>query len=146
MIEVSLIGLGLLLALYTLVIEKLEDLRKLRRDKDLGRIDVMNNLKGLAEKQKDKETRDELEILAANINKILRAVGYEFDWGYFVSGCLFALSLLGGIILFFYDSKALSIVLILSLIGAICNFLWIWFKTMISFRKILKGKFDILNN
>ena len=141
-IEISLIGLGLLLALYTLVIGKIEDFREENHNKK----NTVSQIRILIEKESDTSVKKELNILVDNLDKTQKGSGYEYDWGYFVSGIFFVLSLLIGFLTYLWSNiTLLKLGMICALLG-ILNFCFVWFKTMIAFRRILKGKLEIKTN
>ena len=141
LIEVSLINLGLILALYTLVIEKIEDLRDYNNSKK----NKVSQIRKLAKIETNNSLKKELIELANNIDKTLKGYGYEYDYGYFVSAILYIISMLIGFIILFWNNYILVYLGFVCLLLGIINFSYVWFKTMIAFRRILKGKLEIEN-
>lgn len=152
MMNISFIGLGLILALYTVISDRLNQLQGKRRSRhsSLKNKEDKAILK-LVENKHDKDSKEELKTVWKKIEKIESGVGYHYNWGYFTSGIAFVVTLIGSftismlapflsertIDMFFFYSKVILIV-------GMLNFFYVWFRIMFDMRALFRDKMEII--
>lgn len=149
-VEISLIGLGLVIALYAIIMDTLEDLvkkrishlRKLRKERD----EVFEKLKEDKENEELNKRNEELREEIKTYNK----PPFHYDFGYIIAGIFFTLTLIFPFYSTFFEYEDLNVFKFfvdyaphLLFIGIIV-FVIVWFKTMIDLRNLTLGKFDEL--
>jgi hypothetical protein len=142
------VALSIIIALYAIVMDKVEDLIE-RRVNELKRLRPKRD-QTLERLNKDKENEEIAEKYNSIIKQIndLISVPYQYNWGYMFSGILFALVLIFSFIEVYImrlESTSWEPFVIYApyflLIGLI-NFVYVWFRTMIDLRNLTLTKFD----
>lgn len=152
-IEISLVGLGLLLALYTIISNRLDDLQSYRTSQYIKlKKKEEYTFKKLNNNKRDCDLRDELNEVSYRIDNITSGLSYHYNMGYIVSGSLFMASIIlslvstSSILLPYLPEYYLRIIqdyAVLSLFGGIVNFFYIWFKTMLDMRTLFVEKMEV---
>ncbi|MBS3081009.1 hypothetical protein J4221_06035 [Candidatus Pacearchaeota archaeon] len=144
-INISLIGLGLLVALYTIFSDRINDFRENRNSRfiDLSKEEI-KKIRELKTNE-DKQTKEELIDLWQEKKKIESGLSYHQDLGYFISGILFIISILIVFVVSYFNK--FENILIYSqflLLAGLINFFYIWIRTMLDMRTLFKWKMEIV--
>ena len=150
--NISLIGLGLSLALYTMISNRLNDLQEERKVRlSSYKKQEEHALEKLANNLRDNESKTELKAIWFNLDQISSGNAYHYNWGYFVSGILFMSSLVGSFtmsyMLDFTNTISIDPILFVSKILlslGLINFFIVWLLTMLDMRKLFRYKMDII--
>lgn len=147
-IEISLIGLGLLIGLYAIIMDRLEDLLKTK-------IKEINSLKNkrdaifdkLNKNREDNKLREEYIGLEREIEQLSKSP-YHYNFGYIISGIFFIITLIFPYYSLYigYDKLNYSKIFVdkapFFIFCGLINFIYIWVKTMIDFRNLTLKRFD----
>jgi uncharacterized membrane protein len=150
MIQVSFIGIGLIIAVYALIQPSLTELIKKREDKLKKETQILEEL--IKKLEGDKKNEDLLEKIRKSQGKVNRLgrSPYHYDLGYISSGVLFSVVLIINFLaynleynpegLFNLDSFIIYSPYLLFI--GILNFLAVWILTMIDFRNLTLAKYE----
>ena len=144
-INIYVIGLGLLVALYTIFSDRINDFRENRNSRfiDLSKEEI-KKIRELKTNE-DKQTKEELIDLWQEKKKIESGLSYHQDLGYFISGILFIISILIVFVVSYFNK--FENILIYSqflLLAGLINFFYIWIRTMLDMRTLFKWKMEIV--
>ncbi len=151
-IQTSLVGLGLIIALYAILTDKIKELQKTKNSKRSRWIENRKNMLGKMVNDIDNiDLDEEFEELKSKEENIILGKRYSYRWGYFISGVLF----IGSIIFAFlalYDANIfidsvnnmLFIISTLFFIVGLGHFSILWIITMFDMRSILIGDIELI--
>lgn len=149
-LEVDLIGFGLMVALYAVIMERMEDIRQDRLLKSKQREGLEDReteiIYKLQTDKRNKELKIELLGIDTYINKIVYGLAYHYSDGYFVSSILFV----GSVLFVFFSSLNIFLIYGLNSVflmmaqaflwGGVSNLCILWFLTLNDMNRILKDK------
>lgn len=151
-LELSLIGLGLILALYTIISDRINDLQEKKIKEHLVLKNKEDNaISKLLTNKSDTEAKKELKSVWKKVEKITSGTEYHYNWGYFVSGIFFTVNLLSAFFIDFFSKylteKTITAIFIYSEIAVLVgllNFLYIWVRTMLDMRALFRYKMEVI--
>lgn len=145
LMNTSLIGLGLLLALYTMISNKISDLREkdnYHHNREKQRENYLLNKQSLT-------TQDKKEIrkIWDKEKSIISGENYQYDKGFFISGIIFMIVSVGSIICSLINKvdliEVITLILEIVFIMGLINFFYIWLKIMTDMRLLFKGEEEV---
>lgn len=152
LINTSLIGMGLLLALYTMISSHLSDLQR-----NHGMLSDSNSWK-LFEKSVLKEAskgglsraeyQRQLKQAWKKMDRISSGGGYQYSWGHLISGSMFMVTIMLGFVLKLLPSiswnlSAIDSVMAFSTFFGTFNFFIIWIFIFWDMRALFREKLEI---
>lgn len=148
--QVSLVALGLVIALYAIIIQSLSEIAE-KRLKEFKKAKTKTD----AHFEKLSQDKDNQTLIAeynelVRQKKMLSNPPYHYDWGYVVSGILFSISLVTTYVAHFWGVDSLGnfdffvINAPFILLCGILNFIYVWIRTMIDLRNLTFVKFDCI--
>lgn len=148
-IDISLVGLGLVIALFAIIQSSLDELVTRRGNVLEKAISFRDDLyTRLGKNQKDEKVADDYDDARNKVN-ILAKLPYHFNFGYIISGLFFTICITPSY-LYLYLQSSNSIIITLTnlsplfLLFGLINFIYVWFRTIIDLRNLTLEKFDKL--
>lgn len=150
-ITASMVGLGLLIAIYSLVfpqIDKIVEKNTKKLNELIKKRDKM--FKKLSKERENTTLTEEYKLLQDEI-KYLKKVPFHYNWGFFLTAVFFTISLFVTITDMFYPTfwKGLEVLPnnspIFLLVGTII-FIIVWFKIMIDLRTLIMTRLELAIN